>query len=513
MRHRFLVLAAGLVVLLAGATPATAADGPTVEHQVIHSFDGVPIHSTLFLPAEASAGNPVPLIMRTHGWGGTGEQELGDGTLSKLVGNGYAVLTWDSRGFGQSGGETHVDAPNVERRDASALLDWASQRPEIDEERRGDPVVGFTGRSYAGGIQLVTAAFDERVDAIAPEITWNDLRHSLFPNDVVKLGWGELLYGSGVTTALVGGLDPTDETGVQTGAYSDELDRSHADLLINNGPSESTDIFYKSRSLAGYGPENPVDVPALFMQGSVDTLFTLNEAVANFRHVRSHDAPSKLVVFCGGHVDCPDSYVDAGDRAYLDEAILTWFDRYLKGDRRTDTGPTVEYRTNAHGFRGLAGLPAPGTEDVTASGSGTVVSTGVPTSGRALTATPSQPGDPSAMTVPVTTAPEGGLELVGIPEAALSITGSGGAAHLFLKLVDRETGEVVNLQEQAVRIEDISAGEQRVPLDLAGIAYTLPPGHHLDLQVATSSASYSAPRGGPARLDIDVTVSVPALQE
>lgn len=512
-RARVAALAVGSLALVLGVpAPSAAGERPTIEHQVVHSFDGVPLYSTLFLPPEASAEEPVPLVMRTHGWGGRGETELGSGTLSKLVDSGYAVLTWDSRGFGKSGGESHVDAPHMERRDASTLLDWAAERPEIEKERPGDPVVGFTGGSYAGGIQLVTAAFDARVDAIAPEITWNDLRYSLFPRDVVKIGWGELLYGGGLATAATGGLDPADETGLQTGAYANELHQSQADLLVNNAPSESTERFYASRSMAGYSAEHPVDVPALFMQGSVDTLFDINEAVANFRHVRSQRAPSKLIVFCGGHVSCPDSYAAIDDRAHLDRAVLTWFDRHLRNNHRAATGPAVEYRTNAHGFRGLPGLPEPGA--VTAEGSGTVAATGVPASGEALTATPSQPGDPSALTVPVTTAPAGGLELVGIPEATLEVTGEGAdAANLFLKLVDRESGEVVNLQEQPVRAEGLSADGQRISLDLAGVAYTLPAGHHLDLQVATSSASYAPSRSGPARLGVDVSVSVPALPE
>ncbi|MGP3951158.1 CocE/NonD family hydrolase [Streptomyces sp. 7N604] len=512
MRARTAAVIAGALALVLGVllAPSAASETPTptIEHHVIHSFDGVPIYSTLFLPPGASSHHPVPLVMRTHGWGGTGQTELDTGTLSKLVHDGYAVLTWDSRGFGKSGGETHVNAPNVERLDASALLDWATQRPEIKKERPGDPIVGFSGGSYAGGIQLVTAAFDERIDAIAPEITWHDLRYSLFPHNVVKSGWDELLFELGFATALTRGLNPTNETGIQTGSYSNDLQQAHADLLVNNGPSESTNQFFKSRSMAGYSDKHPVDVPTLLMQGSVDTLFNINEAVSNFRHVRSQHAPSKLIVYCGGHVACPDSYTPVDDRAHLDQAILTWFDRYLKGNRQTGTGPAVEYRTNTHGFRGLTDVPT--SASVTGGGSGSLVGTGVPTSGRGLTATPSQPGDPTALTVPIVTAPAGGMELFGMPKATLSLTGTGApAADLFLKLVDRESGEVVNLQEQAVRVEELSTHPRQLSLDLSGVAYSLPAGHHLDLQVATSSASYAAPRSGPVRLGVEVNVSVP----
>ena len=80
----------------------------------------------------------------------------------------FNVLTWDSRGFGNGGGTVTVDSPDAEGRDVSALIDWLAQRPEAQLDKARDPRVGMTGVSYAGGIELVTAARDKRIDAIAP---------------------------------------------------------------------------------------------------------------------------------------------------------------------------------------------------------------------------------------------------------------------------------------------------------------------------------------------------------
>src|SRR5260370_21301895 len=147
------------------------------------------------------------------GWGGAGNTNPDP----NLISQGYAELTWDPRGFGQSGGVAEVDAPYAEGRDASALIDQVvTGRPEMATEQCGEdgqpryandtdasstcgqPVVGMTGGSYGGGIQFATAAFDQRVKAIVPVITWNNLNWSLWPNSVIKLGWGELLYGAGL---------------------------------------------------------------------------------------------------------------------------------------------------------------------------------------------------------------------------------------------------------------------------------------------------------------------------
>ena len=39
----------------------------------------------------------------------------------------------------------------------------------------------MAGASYDGGIQLVSAAIDRRLDTIAPTIAWHSLTTSLFP--------------------------------------------------------------------------------------------------------------------------------------------------------------------------------------------------------------------------------------------------------------------------------------------------------------------------------------------
>ena len=56
----------------------------------------------------------------------------------------------------------------------------------------------MTGVSYAGGIELTTAAQDKRIDAIAPIIAWHSLLTSLYKEETVKSGWSSALYALGV---------------------------------------------------------------------------------------------------------------------------------------------------------------------------------------------------------------------------------------------------------------------------------------------------------------------------
>src|SRR3954469_23059068 len=95
---RALGAVAALVALC--AFPAAAGAAQVTDNQVARSFDGTPIVYTLFMPDGASAGSPVPAVLITHGWGGT-RQTTADGFVGQLLDAGYAVLTWDQRGFGQ----------------------------------------------------------------------------------------------------------------------------------------------------------------------------------------------------------------------------------------------------------------------------------------------------------------------------------------------------------------------------------------------------------------------------
>ena len=56
----------------------------------------------------------------------------------------------------------------------------------------------MSGASYGGGIQLVTAALDSRLDAIVPDIAWNSLVTSLYKAQSPKSGWGSALFALGV---------------------------------------------------------------------------------------------------------------------------------------------------------------------------------------------------------------------------------------------------------------------------------------------------------------------------
>ena len=139
--------------------------------------DAVELDTTLYLPA--AGDDPAPAVVLAHGFGGSKDSVADD--ARDLAGRGFVVLTFSARGFGASTGQIGLDDPRYEVADLSTLLDLLAERDDVLLDGAGDPRVGVAGASYGGALSLLGAAYDDRVDAIAPQITWNSLSAALFP--------------------------------------------------------------------------------------------------------------------------------------------------------------------------------------------------------------------------------------------------------------------------------------------------------------------------------------------
>ncbi|MGH2784925.1 MAG: S15 peptidase family protein [Actinomycetota bacterium] len=503
VRHRA-IPALALLAALATLIPARAA-APSITTGTISSFDGTSILYNLFLPADASVTSRVPIIFMTHGWGGSGQTTY-DGDVALLIDHGYAVLTWDQRGFGSSGGEANVDAQEFEVRDVQALIDFAAARPEILLDAAGDPRMGMLGGSYAGGIQLMTAAADDRIDAIAPDIAWNDLPYAVFPRGINKLGWDLALYGLGVATGTASGL-PAGETG----ALAFEIHKALIEGAVLNEVSPASVAWFDARSPKHYingatladGTVLPgIHVPTLLTQGTIDTLFNLNQAIYNERQIAENGVPTKMIFFCGGHAIGGGRACQTGNLSeHIDQAVLAWFDRYVRDQAAIDTGPAIEYQLQDGTFASVGALP--GTV-ATAAGQGMIVNTIAPTSGTPLQAGASREG----FRVPVAI-PEG-AHLLGIPTATLSVTGVGPDAALFFKLIDTASGSSIAIDDQVapLRMKNLSDTAQTFTIDLTAVAWLVEAGHAIAVEVSATSLDHSSIRT-PFLVNVEIGVRLP----
>jgi uncharacterized protein len=120
---------------------------------------GVTLSGTLTLPPGAG---PHPAVAWVHGSGRTTRAYLPD-LQALLLHHGVAVLAYDKRGVGQSGGSYPGESPypatiDVLARDAEAAARFLATRPEIDRNR-----IGLAGHSQAGWIIPLAASREPAV--------------------------------------------------------------------------------------------------------------------------------------------------------------------------------------------------------------------------------------------------------------------------------------------------------------------------------------------------------------
>ena len=91
----------------------------------------------------------------------------------------------------------------------------------------------MAGVSYGGGIQLVTAAIDQRVDAIVPTITWNTLNSTLYKNEAFKSSWATILTAALLLTGAR--ANPRILPAAIYGDLTGMLTQADQDLLAERG--------------------------------------------------------------------------------------------------------------------------------------------------------------------------------------------------------------------------------------------------------------------------------------
>ena len=467
-----------ITIDIASVVPAGVA---VAQNIIVTSFDGTKILTHFFPASNLAAYQKAPTILDGPGLAQPGDADpysvwSGFAGVGTLRANGYNVVTWDPRGEFGSGGVLHLDSPDYEGKDMSAIIDMVSTLSSAQLDGTGDPRLGMVGGSYGGGIQLVTAAEDHRIDAIVPGIAWNSLLTSLYQDADFKTIYSTLLT-LGLTTT---GADIIPElyTGLLSGALTGKLDQAHLDLLAASSPDISK-----------------ITAPTLLIQGTVDTLFPLDEAMANAAELDGKGVPVKMLWFCGGHGTC---LTNPGDpNAVIEKATLDWLARYVKRDTAVDTGPKFEWIDQNGQYYSSNLLPTDpdfdGAAIIATGGGGTIPISNDGGSGpQNLIPAPYSLTDAAKATsavnidIPKVTST---VDLLGSPVLTMKYSGSGNAQHVYAQIVDNTTGLVLgNLVTPVPVILDGQSHTVQVPLE--AIAYTLHSTDSLTLQITGSATAY-----------------------
>lgn len=418
MRHlQILVLAAMAMCLSAcdnsASNPASApsqaaagsVEGVTYDVLLSADLDGEDISFTVHEPATLVAGAAYPLVLHSHGYGGARQAARPtSGLLADLLANGYGVLSVDERGHNQAGGTIRILDPNKEGQDWLQILDWAEAELAWLAYADGNPIIGATGGSYGGGFQHMVYAIDpqHRLDAIAPDITWHDLRYSLFSGGVFKSMWATLLSAVGNNPAANNRQDAEVNEGLAQGQATNSLDDDKLALLYQNSLRSHCE---GNNATTAPGGLQPID--AFITQSHLDTLFNFNDAYHNYECLRALGGDVRLFTKATGHgLDNGDGGQNCG-ALERDAATLAWFDEKLKGrSGAADAVPSICLNL------GKTGADAITPTQITVGGATVVIDQQTITVGE---------GNPNIVTVPLYTAPAGGDVLAGIPTIDMTI--------------------------------------------------------------------------------------------
>jgi fermentation-respiration switch protein FrsA (DUF1100 family) len=299
-----------LAVVVLALVLAPAADPFTKTDLRLRMSDGVELAATLYVPDGLRPGAGWPAVMAFHGLGQT-RASMNAIAEAYFVPRGYAVLTVDARGHGESGGLSGLDSPR-EVQDVAELFAWLASRGDVDATR-----IGAVGVSLGGGLVWRAAATGVPFAAIVPITTWTDFYGALFPGNLAK---------SGVIVRVLNEI-PADR-------WSPDVTGLESDLLHSTNLARVRTLA-NERSVAGL--LGRVRAPALVIQGRRDFEFDLGQAEAALRglHGRVH-----LYLGDVGHPPAPNP---PAELPHVYGLVGRWLDRWLRGIQNgVDRGPPVE---------------------------------------------------------------------------------------------------------------------------------------------------------------------------
>jgi predicted acyl esterase len=427
-------LSVALVLFVGHATGATSAK----QDLTIAMDDGVSIAATLYLPDGPAPAGGWPAIVFLHGISQNRQVTNAIAEGYGFVGQSYAVLTFDARGHGESGGLVGIDGPR-EVADTRAVHAWLAARPDV-----ADAEIGAWGISYGGGAVFNSLVAGVPWAAVVTVETWTDLYSALMPQGLVKSG---LVFGLAGTIPEAK-RDPA-LSALQTAAFA--------------GNTAAVRPWAQERSsLSRLGT---VTTPVFMAQGRRDFLFGIDQGSRAFERLRG-----PKVLYVGLHGHAPSTF-PAADTGELMTQTRAWFDCHLRGLACSPASASVfiapENFTGRVVRRGS--LPPVSPSIVAFSGVTTFAR-----SGKAVRKAP-----------PLRKA----IEVFGSPTVQTSVAASGGWSRLVAVLTARTPqGKEIVVSSGGVPTKD---GARKVTIRLINQATYIPRGSRLTLTLASSSTAQS----------------------
>ncbi|SDN23908.1 putative hydrolase, CocE/NonD family [Streptomyces sp. cf386] len=289
-----------------GLAPAAQAAPNSVRFVDIAGDGGTILKANVITPAGTDGTRRYPLLVLPTSWGLPQVEYVAQ--AQKLADSGYVVVSYNVRGFWQSGGEIEVAGP-PDIADASKVIDWALANTPADAQH-----IGMAGVSYGAGISLLTAAHDKRVRAVAALSGWADLIGSIYSGRTQHVQAAGLLDGASLVT----------------GRQSAEVRQIFNDFYASNLSKEQDMINWgKKRSVATYVDQLNKNGAAVMMANAWgDTIFPPNQYADFYEKLTG---PKRLEFRPGDHATAElTGLFGLPNDVWTDTE--RWFDHYLKGE-------------------------------------------------------------------------------------------------------------------------------------------------------------------------------------
>ena len=276
---------------------------PSPHPITITAADGIELDGDLWLPVGASAADPVPGVVMSHGFSATRAMAL-PRFAEAFAAAGIAVCLYDHRHLGASGGEPRQSIdPWRQTLDMGTVVGWLAARPEVDAER-----LGAWGSSFSGGEVIALGATDRRLKAVVANAPFAGLG-DLGPDDhdaaeARFAAMAEVLTGARPLpeTHEIGPMAVVLEAGLEGSAFLPQPESS--EWFLANGPGTGWQNHF-TLSMSAEPPFDPfvcaghVSPAALLMVvASHDVVASTEVALAAFEQARE---PKQLELVEGHH--------------------------------------------------------------------------------------------------------------------------------------------------------------------------------------------------------------------
>jgi hypothetical protein len=288
------------------------------KHQAVTVWsEGTRIAGDLWTPPVTEPDQHYPAILMSHGWGGT-KDHLNQAYARDFARAGFIVLTIDYRGWGRSDGRlVHLDELPPRGGDGTVTVTAYEQREVVDpwqqtrdmmnaiEYMRGEPSIdadriGIWGSSYSGGHVIYVAAQELGVAAVVSQVGYMGISASSGRSDKSHRRAIEKSRGEAPPQPPAGDKFPRLAGVPALGKLFNYHPINHADRIT---------------------------APTLILDAEGEDYFDRKKNGLAVHEIITQNAPTKYVLYPGGHYDIYDKHLVAG----RGEAIA-WFKEHLMGE-------------------------------------------------------------------------------------------------------------------------------------------------------------------------------------